>query len=156
MNKDDIYYMKVALSEAKKAYVENEVPVGCVIVYNDKIIAKTHNKKVNTQCCIDHAEMIAIKKASKKLNVWVLQDCKMYVTLEPCLMCMGAIIQSRLKTLVFGAYEPKFGGCGSLCDLSRLSGLNHKVDVVPGVLEEESSNLLKAFFQDLRNKKKVD
>ena len=80
----------------------------------------------------------------------------MYVTLEPCLMCMGAIIQSRMKTLVFGAYEPKFGGCGSLCDLSRLSGLNHKVDVVPGVLEEESSNLLKAFFQDLRNKKKVD
>lgn len=153
LNKDE-YYMSIALEEAKKAYKLEEVPVGCVIVYQDKILAKSHNTRHKTKSVFDHAELIAIKKASKKINSWILEDCEMYVTLEPCLMCASAIIQSRIKRIIYAANEPKFGAFGSITDLSILP-LNHHIVVTKGILSIESANLLKSFFKELREKKLV-
>lgn len=150
----DIYFMKEALKEAKKAFQKNEIPVGCVIVYNDKIIARGHNLRQTKKSVLGHAEIIAIQKANKKLNAWILDECTMYVTLEPCAMCAGAILQSRIKRLVFGAYEPKHGVCGSIINLLDNNEFNHQVEITSNVLDNESSELLKNFFQILRQKNK--
>ena len=153
-NNQDILFMKEALKEASKAYKKEEVPVGCVIVLNNEIIARAHNTRHKNKSALDHAEILAIKKANKKLNAWMLDDAVLYVTLEPCLMCAGAIFQSRIKKVVFAAREPKFGAFGSVLDLSNpLYKFNHKVEVVSGVLENESSTLLKNFFKEIRLKK---
>lgn len=143
--------MKAALAEAKKAYLIDEVPVGAVIVYNDKIIARGHNTRETKQSVLGHAEINAIKKASKKIGSWRLEDCDMYVTLEPCSMCSGAIIQSRIKNLYFGAFDPKTGACGSVLNLFE-HNFNHKVNVVSGIMEEECSRIIKEFFRELRQK----
>lgn len=143
--------MLCALKEAQKAYNKLEVPVGCVIVKDGRIIARGHNLREKNQSVIDHAEIVAIKKASKKLGTWRLEDCDMYVTLEPCAMCSGAIIQSRIRNLYFGAYDNKSGACGSVLDLFSYS-FNHKVCVNGGMMEEECSKILKEFFKELRNK----
>lgn len=145
-------YMLLALKEAKKAYDLGEVPVGAVIVKDDKVIAKAHNLRQSKKQVTGHAEIIAINKASKKLNAWILDECTIYVTLEPCLMCAGTIIQSRMKKVYYGAKEPKFGAFGSLTNLVTIPSLNHKVEVEGGILDEEASNLLKSFFQKLRKK----
>ena len=146
-------YMKEALKEAKKAYKKDEVPVGAVIVKEGKIIARAHNikeEKCDTTC---HAEILAIKKASKKLNAWRLRDCEMYVTLEPCPMCAGALIQSRIKKVYIGAMDYKTGACGSVLNLLEDYTFNHKVECETGILKQDCEEILQNFFKDLRNKK---
>ena len=143
--------MKAALKEAAKAYQLGEVPVGAVIVYNNKIIARGHNTRELSQSVLGHAEINAIKKASKKIGSWRLEDCDIYVTLEPCSMCSGAIIQSRIKNLYFGAYDLKTGACGSVLNLFDYP-FNHKVNVCGGIMEEECSRIIKDFFKELRQK----
>ena len=150
----DIYFMKEALKEAKKAFNKNEIPVGCVIVLDDQIIARGHNLRQTKKSVLGHAEIMAIQKANKKLDSWILENCTMYVTLEPCSMCAGAILQSRIKRLVFGANEPKHGACGSIINILDNNEFNHQVEVTSNVLENESSTLLKNFFQILRQKHK--
>ena len=150
----DIYFMKEALKEAKKAFNKNEIPVGCVIVLDDQIIARGHNLRQTKKSVLGHAEIMAIQKANKKLDSWILENCTMYVTLEPCSMCAGAILQSRIKRLVFGAYEPKHGACGSIINILDNNEFNHQVEITSNVLENESSILLKNFFQILRQKHK--
>jgi tRNA(adenine34) deaminase len=152
MIKNDAYYMGLALKEAKKAAIKNEVPVGAVIVLGDKVIAKAYNKRVEKEQTHAHAEMMAIQTANRKLGSWRLEDCRLYVTLEPCPMCAGAIIQSRIKTLYFGAKDPKGGVAGSVINLFDVK-FNHQVEVVGGILEEACSNELKNFFKILRNNK---
>lgn len=146
--------MKEALKEAKKAFNKNEIPVGCVIVLDDQIIARGHNLRQTKKSVLGHAEIMAIQKANKKLDSWILENCTMYVTLEPCSMCAGAILQSRIKRLVFGAYEPKHGACGSIINILDNNEFNHQVEITSNVLENESSTLLKNFFQILRQKHK--
>ncbi len=153
MVKDDRYFMKQALKEAKKAISRGEVPVGCVIVKDNEIIARSYNKRDQKKDVLGHAEIGAIQKANKKLNAWILEDCTIYVTLEPCLMCAGAILQSRIKRLVYAAKEPKFGAVESVARVLDNDAWNHKIEVTGGVLEEESSVLLKIFFQKLRMSK---
>lgn len=153
-NNLDIFFMKEALKEAKKAYLKEEVPVGCVIVYNNEIIARAHNTRHKNKSALDHAEILAIKKANKKLNAWMLDAATIYVTLEPCLMCAGAIFQSRIKRVVYAASEPKFGAFGSILDVSSPEyRFNHKVELTKGILEAEASLLLKTFFKEIRSKK---
>ena len=147
-------YMKVAIQEARKASRVEEVPVGCVIVVNDKIIAKAHNKRHTKKCSIYHAEILAIEKACKKLKRWILDDATIYVTLEPCLMCSGAIIQSRMKKLVYGIAQPKHGCVESNMKLFQEGLFNHTVQVESGLCSEEIENIIKTFFQKLREKKK--
>lgn len=143
--------MKEALKEAKKAYAIKEIPVGCVIVKDGKVISRGYNKRETLQDVTLHAEIIAIKKACKKLGSWRLEDCDMYVTLEPCPMCSGAIIQSRIKNLYIGAYDPKTGAAGSVLDLFNYS-FNHKVNVYKEILIEDCSMIIKDFFKQLRKK----
>lgn len=143
-------FMKEALKEAKKAYNKLEIPVGVVIVKDGKIIARGHNIKEQKQDTTKHAEIIAIQKASKKLNNWRLIDCEMYVTLEPCSMCAGAIINSRIKKIHIGAMDEKTGACGSVLNLLGDYTFNHKVEVETGVLKEECEKILKDFFKELR------
>lgn len=150
----DEKYMKAALREAKKAYKLEEVPIGCVIVQNDKIIARGYNRRNTDKNTLAHAEMSAIKKASKKTGDWRLEDCTMYVTLEPCQMCAGAIVQSRLGKVVIGSMNPKAGCAGSVINLLQMKQFNHQVEMVTGVLEGECSVMLSGFFQELREKKK--
>ncbi|MBQ6843042.1 MAG: tRNA adenosine(34) deaminase TadA [Agathobacter sp.] len=150
----DEKYMKAALREAKKAYKLEEVPIGCVIVQNDKIIARGYNRRNTDKNTLAHAEMSAIKKASKKTGDWRLEDCTMYVTLEPCQMCAGAIVQSRLGKVVIGSMNPKAGCAGSVINLLQMKQFNHQVEMVTGVLETECSTMLSGFFQELREKKK--
>ena len=152
MIKADSYYMSLALKEAKKAALNHEVPVGAVIVLGDKVISKAYNKRVEKEQTHAHAEMLAIEKANKKIGSWRLEDCRIYVTLEPCPMCAGAIIQSRIKTLYFGAKDPKGGVAGSVINLFDVK-FNHQVEVIGGILEEACSNELKMFFKNLRNSK---
>lgn len=152
-NKDDIYFMNEALKLAKKAASENEVPVGCVIVHNNKIIARSYNKRKQNNDVLGHAEIIAIKKASKKLNTWILDEASIYITLEPCLMCSGAIMQARIKKVVFATKEPKFGCAGSIIDVFNNEKFNHHPEVVSGVLEAEAQQLMKTFFKELRQNK---
>ena len=147
-------FMKEALKEASKAYKKLEVPVGVVIVKDGKVIARAHNVKEEKQDTTKHAEIIAIQKASKKLQNWRLTDCEMYVTLEPCSMCAGAIIQARIKKLYIGTMEPKTGACGSVLNLLEDFTFNHKVEVQNNILQTECENILKSFFKELRQIKK--
>lgn len=152
---DDIYYMKEALKQAKKAAAINEVPIGCVIVYEDKIIARGYNKRNLQGSTLAHAELLAIAKASKKLGDWRLEQCTMYVTLEPCPMCAGAIVQARIPRVVIGATNPKAGCAGSIIDLFSQQKFNHQVQKTIGILEEECQQQLQSFFRHLRNSKKM-
>ena len=146
-------FMKEALKEAKKAYEKLEVPVGCVIVKDGKIIARGHNLKETKKDTTKHAEIIAIQKASKKLDSWRLLDCEMYVTLEPCSMCAGAIINSRIKNVYIGASDEKTGAVGSVLNLFTDYKFNHNVNFEKGILEDECKNLLQEFFRKLRQQK---
>jgi tRNA(adenine34) deaminase len=150
--KDNKWYMERAYKEAIKAYKKNEVPIGAVIVKDDKIIARGHNERELKQDATLHAEITAIRKACRKLGSWRLNDCDMYVTLEPCTMCAGALIQSRIRTLYIGALDPRAGAAGSVIDVFNVREFNHKVEVVYGIMEEECSILLKKFFRELRKR----
>lgn len=143
-------FMKEALKEAKKAYEKLEVPVGCVIVKEGKIIARAHNLKETKLDTTKHAEILAIQKASKKLESWRLLDCEMYVTLEPCSMCAGAIINSRIKKVYIGTTDEKTGACGSVLNLFNDYTFNHKVELERGIMKEECEKILKDFFKELR------
>lgn len=146
--------MRYAIVEAGKALAKDEVPIGAVIVRQGKIIARGHNVRETRQDPVGHAELIAIRKAARKLGSWRLLDTTLYVTLEPCTMCMGAIILARIPTVVFGCYDPKGGAAGSLYDLSAEPRLNHSVELVPSVLGSECSGMLSDFFVRLRRRKK--
>lgn len=146
--------MKEALKEARKAYKKDEVPVGAVIVKNGEIIARAHNAKEKKKDTTKHAEIIAIQKASKKLESWRLENCTMYVTLEPCAMCTGAMIQARLKKVVIGTMDEKTGACGSVLNLLEDYKFNHVVEIEKGVMETECKKILQQFFKELREKKK--
>ena len=147
-------YMKEALKLAKKAYALNEVPIGCVIVYNDKIIARGYNRRNNDKNPMAHAELIAIKKASRILNDWRLEGCTIYITLEPCQMCAGAIVQARITNAVIGSMNKKAGCAGSILNILEMKEFNHRVNVTRHVLDEECSTLLSSFFTKLRIEKK--
>ena len=146
-------YMKAAIREAKKAAAINEVPIGCIIVHQDKVIARGYNRRIVDKNVLSHAEIIAIRKACKKMGDWRLEDCTMYVTLEPCPMCAGAIVQARIPKVIMGCRNPKAGCAGSVLDILHQSGLNHQVETETGILEEECSKLLKNFFKTLRQTK---
>ena len=146
-------FMKEALKEAKKAYNKLEVPVGAVIVKDGKIIARAYNQKESKTDTTKHAEILAIQKASKKLKSWRLIDCEMYVTLEPCTMCAGAIIHSRIKKVYIGAMDEKTGAVGSVLNLFEDYKFNHKPEVEKGILKEDCESLLKQFFKELRKLK---
>lgn len=148
-------YMKAAIRQAKKAYALDEVPIGCVIVFQDKIIARGYNRRNTDGNTLAHAEIAAIRKASKKLGDWRLEGCTMYVTLEPCQMCAGALVQSRIDKVVIGCMNPKAGCCGSVLNLLDIKGFNHQVEKESGILEEECSQMLSDFFKELREKKKT-
>ena len=150
----DEKYMKEAIRQAKKARALEEVPIGCVIVYEGKIIARGYNRRNTDKNTLSHAEITAIKKASKKLGDWRLEECTMYVTLEPCQMCAGAMMQARLTEAVIGCMNPKAGCAGSVLNLLEVDGFNHKVKITRGILEEECSTMLSEFFRELREKKK--
>ena len=145
-------YMREALKEAEKAKKINEVPIGCVIVKDGKIIGRGYNRRMKDKNTLSHAELIAIKKASKKLKDWRLDDCEMYVTNEPCQMCSGAIVQSRIKKVYIGCMNPKSGCAGSVMNLLQVEEFNHQVGIEKGVLEEECSTMLTDYFKRLRNK----
>jgi len=147
----DTSYMEAAIEQARAAAVMGEVPVGCVIVHNAEIIALAHNRRETSQNALAHAELLAIDIACKRLSSWRLSECELYVTLEPCPMCMGAVINSRLRRVVYGAADPKGGCLGSIIDLTQLA-FNHKPEVRGGVCEEECGQLLREFFTRLRDK----
>lgn len=146
----DEYYMGLALKMANKAFNKNDVPVGAIIVYNDVVIAKAYNTKNIKNCAINHAEILAIKKACSKLGTWHLDDCTLFVTMEPCLMCCGAILQARFKRVVYGTKCAKFGYAESISEVLNIKKNNHKVEVVGGVLENKCSIILKEFFSNKR------
>lgn len=146
----DEIFMREALAEAQKAYELQEVPIGAVVVKNGEIVGRGHNLKETMKDATLHAEIIAIKDACKNLGGWRLPGCTMYVTLEPCAMCAGALVNCRMERLVIGSRDYKTGACGSVLDLVQTEMLNHRVDVVDGVLEDECSNILKRFFVELR------
>ena len=148
MNKKDTIFMKVALEEAKKAFIEGEIPVGAVIVKNGKVISKAHNNKEKNKESISHAEINAIRLATKKLNDWRLNDCEIYVTKEPCIMCAGAIIESRIKRVVFGFFDKESGAFGGKINI--LDFINVKIIIEYGVLEKECFEIFKSFFDILR------
>ena len=153
---DKEFFMKEALKEAQKAYKKEEVPVGAVIVKDGKIIARAHNVKESKKNAICHAEILAIQKACKKLNAWRLLDCEMYVTLEPCSMCAGALINSRIKKIYIGTDDQKTGACGSVLNLLEDYPFNHKIEIQKYILKEECESLLKKFFKFLREKHRSD
>ena len=146
---DDLYYMDEALKLAQEAAAEGEVPVGCVIVCKDQIVGRGRNRRETEKTALGHAEIEAIAEACKNLGGWRLWECTLYVTLEPCSMCAGAIINARIPRVVYGAKDAKYGACGSVCDLFSMP-FNHQPQVVTGVREEESIALLTAFFKELR------
>lgn len=154
MKKDDIYFMHLVLKEAKKAEKLGEIPIGAVVVKDGKVIAKSFNKVEKKKSSIMHAEIDALMKAQKKIGSWRLNDCTIYINVEPCLMCTCAIILSRIKRVVLGCRNEKFGGIYSLVDVKNLK-LNHKIEITEGVLKEESIKLLKDFFKNLRKKGEV-
>lgn len=149
-----IKYMKEAMEQARKAERLNEVPIGCVIVYGDKIIARGYNRRNIDKNTLSHAELNAIRKASKKLGDWRLEDCEMYITLEPCQMCAGAIVQSRIKKVYIACMNPKAGCAGSILNLLDIKQFNHQVEIDRGLMEEECSQMLSGFFRRLRESKK--
>ena len=156
---DDERFMRAAMREAKKAEALMEVPIGCVIVFEGKIIARGYNRRNTDHNTLAHAETCAIRKAAKKLGDWRLEGCTLYVTLEPCPMCAGAIVQARVTNCVIGCMNPKAGCAGSVTNLLEMSGFNHRVNVKRGILESECSEMLSAFFRDLREckrKEKID
>ena len=148
------YFMKEAIKQARKAEKLEEVPIGCVITYENRIIARGYNRRNTDKSTLAHAEISAIKKASKIIGDWRLEECTLYVTLEPCQMCAGAIVQSRLGKVVIGSMNPKAGCAGSVINLLQMKQFNHQVEMITGVLEEECSTMLSGFFQELREKKK--
>ena len=150
----DEKFMKAAITQARKAYAIDEVPIGCVIVQNDKIIARGYNRRNIDKNTLAHAELSAIRKASKKTGDWRLEDCTMYVTLAPCQMCAGAIVQSRMKRVVIGSMNAKAGCAGSVLNLLQMQQFNHQVEITRGVREEECSQMLSQFFRELRERKK--
>ena len=151
----DEKYMKEAIRQAKKAKALDEVPIGCVIVYEDKIIARGYNRRNTDKNTLSHAELNASRKASKKLGDWRLEGCTMYITLEPCQMCAGAIVQARVSRVVIGSMNPKAGCAGSVLNILQMDRFNHQVELTKGVLQEECSTMLSDFFKELREKKKV-
>lgn len=146
-------FMKEALKEAKKAYKIGEIPIGAVVVKDNEIIARGHNQKEIKKDATKHAEIIAIQKASKIVQGWRLEDCEMYVTLEPCMMCTGAIIQSRIKKVYIGAMDEKMGYCGSVLNLLEYNKYDYKVESETGIMQEECSKIIKDFFASLRKNK---
>ncbi len=152
----DEKYMKQAIRQAKKAYAIGETPIGCVIVYQDKIIGRGYNRRTIDKNTLAHAELTAIRKASRKIGDWRLEGCTMYVTLEPCQMCSGAIVQSRMTRVVVGCMNPKAGCAGSVLNLLQMQEFNHQADLTIGVLEEECSRMMKSFFKELREKKRLE
>lgn len=153
-SRDDNYYMKEAIKQARKAEALNEVPIGCVIVRDGKIIARGYNRRNTDRCTLAHAEILAIKKASRVIGDWRLEDCTLYVTLEPCQMCAGAIVQARTGRVVMGAMNPKAGCGGSILNLLEMDEFNHKVDVTRGVMQDECRQMMQEFFKRLRDEKK--
>jgi tRNA(adenine34) deaminase len=155
-NNEHKYYMELALEEAKKAYNKLEVPIGAIIVKEGKVIARAHNLRETNKSPLAHAEILAIDEATRKLGGWRLTGTTIYVTLEPCPMCAGAIYQSRVSKLVYGAADPKAGAVKSLYQILEDTRLNHQVEVIEGIMKEETAEILKSFFQELRvrNKKK--
>lgn len=149
-------YMRAALKQAKKALLLGEVPIGCVIVYDNKIIARGYNRRNTDKNTLSHAEITAIRKACKKIGDWRLEDCTLYVTLEPCQMCSGAIVQARIPQVVIGCMNPKAGCAGSILNLLGMPEFNHQVQVIRGILEKECSTVLKQFFKDLRIRNKLE
>ena len=152
---EDIRYMKEAIKQAKKALALEETPIGCVIVHDGKIIARGYNRRNTDHTTLGHAEINAIRKASKKFNDWRLENCTMYITLEPCQMCSGAIVQARIPRVVIGAMNKKAGCAGSILNILQMKEFNHFCNVTRGVLEEECSTLMSGFFTDLRARKKA-
>ena len=149
-------FMKEAIRQAKKAEALDEVPIGCVIVYEGKIIARGYNRRNTDKNTLSHAELNAIRKASRKLGDWRLEGCTMYVTLEPCQMCSGALVQSRIDEVVIGCMNAKAGCAGSVMNLLQIDGFNHQVKITQGVLQEECSTMLSDFFKKLRERKKAE
>lgn len=153
--KTDEKYMREALRQAKKAYKLEETPIGCVIVHEGKIIGRGYNRRNTDKSPLAHAEITAIRRASRKLGDWRLEECTLYVTLEPCQMCAGAIVQSRVPRVVVGCMNPKAGCAGSVLNLLDVKAFNHQAELVTGVLGEACSELMTGFFRELREKKKM-
>ncbi len=153
---EDEKYMREALKQAKKAFLLGEVPIGCVIVRDDKIIARGYNRRNTDKNTLSHAEISAIRKASKVVGDWRLEGCRLYVTLEPCQMCAGALVQSRIDKVVIGCMSPKSGCAGSILNLLQMDAFNHQVEIEKGVLEEECAKILTDFFADLRKRNALE
>lgn len=149
-------YMKAALDEAKRAYEDDEVPIGAVIVKDERIIAAAHNMREQLNDPTAHAEIIAIRKAASILNSWRLNDCDIYVTIEPCSMCAGAIVLARIKKVIYGAKDPKAGACGSILNIAANEKLNHRAIILGGILEYECSSIVKEYFKEKRGYKQKD
>ena len=149
-------YMKEALKQAKKAYALGEVPIGCVIVHEGKIIGRGYNRRKTDKNTLAHAEITAINKASKVIGDWRLEECTLYVTLEPCQMCAGAIVQARIPEVVMGCMNPKAGCAGSILNILEMPQFNHQVKVTRGILEADCSQMLKTFFEELRIRNKQE
>ncbi|MBD3110038.1 tRNA adenosine(34) deaminase TadA [Bacillus sp. AGMB 02131] len=156
MSSEDILYMRAALEEAEKAAEKQEVPIGAVLVLNGEIIARAHNLRETEQSAVAHAELMAIEEACKKLGTWRLENATLYVTLEPCPMCSGAIIMSRVKRVVYGASDPKGGCAGTFMNLLADERFNHQSEVTAGILAEECGEILSSFFRELRRRKKEE
>ena len=155
-SEDKKKYMELAFEEAKKAEAQDEVPIGAIVVDPDgKVIGRGYNRRGLDQSATAHAEMIAIEQACKNIGLWRLIDCSLFVTLEPCPMCAGAIINSRIKNVFFGALDPKAGACGSVVDLFSVAKFNHHPNVIRGLYREEASKMLKDFFREIRRKQKL-
>lgn len=152
--KKDEKYMVIAMGEAEKARAMGEVPIGAIIVHEDKVIGRGYNIRETTQQTLSHAELLAIQEANEVIGSWRLEDCTLYVTLEPCAMCAGAIVQSRIKRVVYGATDPKAGCAGTLMNLLTEERFNHQVEVTTGILQMECSDMLRDFFKMLRKKRK--
>lgn len=146
------YYMNEALNEAQQAYNQDEVPIGCVIVYRDKIIARAHNMRQQNNDATDHAEMLAIRQASKVLNTWCLDECELFVTIEPCAMCAGAIMLSRIKKVYYGSSNSKFGSINSNVMMYEVKNFNHSPDVEEGIMKNEAEQIMKDYFSNKRLK----
>lgn len=149
-------YMKEAVKQAKKAYALGEVPIGCVIVYQNKIIGRGYNRRNTDKNALSHAEITAIRKASKVMGDWRLEDCTLYVTLEPCQMCSGAIVQARISKVVIGCMNPKAGCAGSVLNILQMSEFNHQVPIINGILQDQCSQMLTTFFKELRFRNKLE